>query len=64
MTMLREGTRIQLKNILYLTDFSEPSRAAAALRRSPGPHLWRECPRAACADARNPVDLSGGGSSR
>ena len=28
MTVIGEGARIQSKNILYLTDFSEPSKAA------------------------------------
>jgi len=28
MTRIAEGTRIALKSILYLTDFSEPSEAA------------------------------------
>jgi nucleotide-binding universal stress UspA family protein len=63
-TMLRETTRIQLKNILYMTDFSEPSRAAlpfaAALARTYGasvhalhvltPVIPSTCPEAVQAD--------------
>lgn len=35
MTMLKEGARIQLKNILYLTDFSEPSTPSAKFQSHP-----------------------------
>ena len=64
MTVIGEGARIQLKNILYLTDFSEPSKAAvpfaAALARTYGasvhalhvltPVIPSTCPEAVQAD--------------
>jgi len=58
--MLKEGTRVQLRNILYLTDFSEPSRAAlpfaAALARTYGAtihalHVLTPAIPATCPDA-------------